>query len=273
MEPPILPGGWRKTMYIHSLKLDNHNGRDFLFERPNGIVDYLYLVFKSPAILMIGAQVFSVSAPTAVLIDSHTSFKYSALSDEYEDDYFHFAVQDKRLFIEDLIFPFNTPVALTDYSSIADVLHLIYREYSQENETAKSREALASLTCYLMIRTGRNWIKMARHNKEMPHYDRLTEIRERIMSHPDQSWTINELAESVHLSPAYFQVLYRRTFGTTCINDVIDARISHAKDLLLSTSYSVNEISKLLGYNEVCHFIRQFKKHVGLSPLAFRKRM
>lgn len=259
-------------MYIHSIKLDNQSDTGFSIEKPHGLIDHLYMVFKTPAILHIRAQVFSISAPSAVLIDSHTPYKYFSLSNHYEDDYYHFATKDALLLSETLIFPYNTPVVLSDSNAISEILHMILREYNQQNEFIHSEEIIALLTKYLMLKTGQSWSAMTDHNKETPHYETLLMIRKQIMEQPDKNWTISELAESVHLSPTYFQVLYRRTFGTSCINDVIDARVAQAKELLLSTGDSVNEISKQLGYNEACHFIRQFKKHVGLSPYVFRKK-
>lgn len=260
-------------MYIHSIKLDNRSDKNFRIEKAHGLIDYVYLVIKTPCVLAIRTQVYSIASPTAILIDSHTPYKYTSLSDDYEDDYFHFAIKDKESFIGELTFPFNSLVTLSDYKPVSDILRLIREEFIQQNEYPQSEEVLFLLTKYLMIKTGQQWNKMNYHDREAPHYEQLVKLREQIMVHPDKNWTINELAESVHLSIAYFQVLYKRTFGTTCINDVIEARISHAKELLLSTNYSVNEISKLLGYNEVYHFIRQFKKIVGLTPGSFRKKM
>jgi len=260
-------------MYIHEIKLDNRNGKDFSFERPQGVLDYLYLIFKSPVFLTIRTQLFSINAPTAILIDSNTPHKYISMSDEYADDYFHFVAEDKQLFSEALTFPVNTPILLADYEDISSILNLIHWEFRRKNDNEQSEEALEALTKYLMIKTGRNWSNMSCLGVETLHHDKLIKIRELILSRPEQNWSINELAKSANLSPTYFQVLYRRTFGTSCINDKIQARVSRAQELLLSTDHTVKEISNILGYSVVYHFIRQFKKNVGLSPNVFRKKM
>lgn len=44
-----------------------------------------------------------------------------------------------------------------------------------------------------------------------------------------------------------------------------------AKYMLLTTEMSVAEISEILMYNNVQNFIRFFKKHIGVTPAAFRK--
>ncbi|MNX81047.1 HTH-type transcriptional regulator ChbR [compost metagenome] len=43
-----------------------------------------------------------------------------------------------------------------------------------------------------------------------------------------------------------------------------------SKRQLLATSNQVNQIAYNLGYEDVSYFIRFFKKHIGLSPEAFR---
>ena len=260
-------------MFIHSITLGNQNNKNFSIERPNGYIDFLYLVIKSPCALTLRTEFFTVNAPSAVLISPNTPHKYTALGDHYEDDYLNFAADDRKPSIDELTFPFNTPVTLTEYTSILDILVMIRREYEARYQNAQSEKAMSLLIQYLLLETGRQWNTSNVQNNETPHYDILSEIRTSIFENPKNQWTIKELANQAHLSPAYFQILYRRAFGSTCINDVIHSRISLAKELLISTDYPINEIAKLTGYNEVQHFIRQFKKSTGISPGAFRKRV
>ncbi len=44
-----------------------------------------------------------------------------------------------------------------------------------------------------------------------------------------------------------------------------------AENLLTSTELSIDEISKMIGYNYSENFIKIFKKFHGKTPLAFRK--
>ena len=50
------------------------------------------------------------------------------------------------------------------------------------------------------------------------------------------------------------------------------SRVNSARNMLLSTSKKIEDISYLLGYENTTHFIRQFKKWTGYSPAAYRKR-
>jgi len=44
-----------------------------------------------------------------------------------------------------------------------------------------------------------------------------------------------------------------------------------AENLLTATELSIDEISKILGYNYSENFVKMFKKVHGKTPLAFRK--
>ena len=47
--------------------------------------------------------------------------------------------------------------------------------------------------------------------------------------------------------------------------------LQKAESLLRSGSFTVTEISQMLGFESVSYFSRFFKKHTGSSPSAFQK--
>lgn len=48
-------------------------------------------------------------------------------------------------------------------------------------------------------------------------------------------------------------------------------RMAMAENLLSTTELTIDEISKIIGYNYSGNFIKMFKKVHGKTPLAFRK--
>lgn len=78
------------------------------------------------------------------------------------------------------------------------------------------------------------------------------------------------MAEKLHLSCGYLQNIYKETFFTTCMSDVIESRITYAKELLVETDFPIGLISNLCGYNNDVHFMRQFKKLSSLTPTKYR---
>ncbi len=257
-------------MYVHYIATDCVHDSNFVADRPSGRIDYLFIFVKTPSTFIIDSHIHSIVYPSVVLLDSYTPHRYFANDMQYIDDYLHFAVIDRKEFIDKLTFPLNQPIQISNNSFISDIMNMILKEFKLENR--KSDDIYALLIQLLMIKAGEEWALYQKHNTDIPHYSDLLAIRNQILNNPDQTWTIEELAQKAHLSYAYFQVMYKKAFGTTCISDVINTKIAQAKLLLTSTTLSVNQISQELGYNEVYHFIRQFKKSTGITPGAFRKK-
>ena len=45
-----------------------------------------------------------------------------------------------------------------------------------------------------------------------------------------------------------------------------------AKNLILHTDKPISEISEDVGFNQLSHFIKQFRGNYGLSPLKYRNK-
>uniref|UniRef100_A0AB33JHQ1 Helix-turn-helix domain-containing protein n=2 Tax=unclassified Prevotella TaxID=2638335 RepID=A0AB33JHQ1_9BACT len=83
--------------------------------------------------------------------------------------------------------------------------------------------------------------------------------------------SVKYFAEECFLSPNYFGDLVKRETGRTP-QDYIQAKIIDlAKEELLGTEKTVNEIAYMLGFQYPQHFNRYFKRNVGLTPSQYRK--
>ncbi|SDD40901.1 two-component system, response regulator YesN [Paenibacillus sp. UNCCL117] len=85
--------------------------------------------------------------------------------------------------------------------------------------------------------------------------------------------TLTEMAALTNFSVSHFSTLFKKHTGSSLVNYVNGIKIEEAKKLLLSTSYSVSEITEIVGFSTTPYFSRVFKTTVGLSPLEYRKRM
>ena len=83
--------------------------------------------------------------------------------------------------------------------------------------------------------------------------------------------SLNECADRLNYHPNYLSKVLKREKGVTFTDIANEEKLKQAKYMLLTTEYSVGEISEKLQYNNVQNFIRFFKNHVGETPAAFRK--
>lgn len=83
--------------------------------------------------------------------------------------------------------------------------------------------------------------------------------------------SLNHCAELLAYHPNYLSKILKKEKGTTFTDIANEEKLKQAKYMLLTSEYSVAEISEKLKYNNVQNFIRFFKNHVGFTPAAFRR--
>lgn len=102
--------------------------------------------------------------------------------------------------------------------------------------------------------------------------NKLHASRDYIDAHFTEVITLDKLADIFYMSKFYLTREFKKEFGYTVIQYVLNKRISYAKELLRSTAKSVEEISEICGFNDQSYFARQFKKSENMTCLAYRKK-
>ncbi len=99
--------------------------------------------------------------------------------------------------------------------------------------------------------------------------DRLNEIMNYIHTNY-LTVTLDELADEFHLSKPYLSKYIKEKSGNTFGDIVKNVRMKKARALLKSGSMTVEAIAENVGYQNVEHFNRLFKKKYGMTPVQFR---
>lgn len=85
--------------------------------------------------------------------------------------------------------------------------------------------------------------------------------------------SLDSVAESLNISSNYLSILMKEKTGINFSEHLNNVRIRKAKELLESTSLSVQDVGIRIGYRNVTSFIRMFKKVTGLTPGDYRKQI
>ena len=75
----------------------------------------------------------------------------------------------------------------------------------------------------------------------------------------------------MYLSPVYISKIFKEKTGDSPINYLIQIRLGKAKEMLEENRGSIRTIAAQVGYDDVYHFSKLFKKYYGVSPLYYRK--
>lgn len=87
----------------------------------------------------------------------------------------------------------------------------------------------------------------------------------------DAELSLAKVAEHVGLNEKYFTNRFTKETGETFSNYLTQLRIQKAKELLRTTNFKSYEIAEMVGYHNVEHFTRMFKKETKITPTQYRK--
>ena len=92
-----------------------------------------------------------------------------------------------------------------------------------------------------------------------------------IDTHLEGSTSNEELAEQARLSRSYFSKAFRRSFGQSPHNYVIERRVERAKTLMRTTNDPLSQIATACGFADQAHLARVFRRVTGQAPNVWRR--
>ncbi len=93
-----------------------------------------------------------------------------------------------------------------------------------------------------------------------------------IDEHLSERLTLNQVADSICLSPNYLSSLFKKELGVGFVDYITEKRVEKAKELLTNTGMKTYEVAQQTGFLDESYFSKTFKKITGKRPSAFRKR-
>ena len=82
--------------------------------------------------------------------------------------------------------------------------------------------------------------------------------------------SLEELAVAISKSRAQTIRIFRRDFGETPLQYLLDRKMEAARELLASTRTPIKELAAMLGFTDPYHFAALFRRRNGLPPGRYR---
>lgn len=272
---------------IHYIGYDGYHPEDFRYEIPEGFPCYLLVITTTPAMFRIRGTENEYPAHTAILYPPGQDICYGSCAEIYGNHWIRFTTDESFV----LHFPMQgSPFAVSDPDYCQKLFQLLTWETSLLINTSRQHQSTGLITKesgddafssshershltisqLLRILFGKLHDDVT-HIFSGSHDHELLTIRREIAANPQLSWNVTDMAKQMHISAGYLQLLYKKQFNISCMEDVIYFRLCKARDLLSYTGLGIAEIAEQCGYRNTEHFCRQFHKHMNMTPSQFRR--
>lgn len=102
---------------------------------------------------------------------------------------------------------------------------------------------------------------------------RLKDLLSFLHNNYTEKLTLEQIASIIHLCPGECCRFFKRNMGKTIFQYLAEYRIEQSIRDLTQTSKLISEIAYEHGFSSTSHYIDRFKKHTGITPLEYRKKV
>lgn len=99
----------------------------------------------------------------------------------------------------------------------------------------------------------------------------IDEILLYIHTNYSEKITLSSIVNHFNLNRTTINDIFRKATGESIISYLIKLRINASAMMLRDTGIPINEIGYRVGFDDISHFSRTFKKMIGCSPSQYRK--
>ena len=243
--------------------------------------EFIYIK-KGQGIIIIDGNENAVSAGDIALIlpgKVHGIYQFMDNSMEYENIIFDSKMFASNLdgFYDRFLMPFfeNTVdipqifrPGVTGYESI--------KKYLDSNDNISShREGAWGLAIkgnlYLLLFNLVTLYEDKIDTKNKKKIDKLKPVIKFVELNYASQITVPEMADLAGFSESHFMRFFKEAFGVSFVTYLNDYRLSMASRLLLESEETILTISQQVGFENLSHFNRQFKKKYNKTPREYKK--
>ena len=167
-------------------------------------------------------------------------------------NYFDYALTALKIGIDDFLLK---PVSKSDISAVLSKL-------VQKLEEEKSKEAVSNIIDNIIDRPTQT---------DSAYKEKIQKIIEDNLGNENLSLT--KISEEMAFSLGYASALFKKIFGVTFQDYIVNKRMEKAKILLLSTELKNYEIAQAVGIEDANYFSAAFKKKHGMSPNQYKNKI
>lgn len=157
--------------------------------------------------------------------------------------------------------------------TVPEAENLIQKLATLCDDNRSSRfETYMALLNFLRLTLDRMFINKERYNLSgllKEDIEKIFLIKSILMEDTQSIPKISALAAEVGVSESKMIKLFKQVFDSTIYQFAQHTKIIHAKNLLSSRKYNVSEVGYMVGYTNMTHFGKAFKKYHKVNPSEY----
>ena len=96
-------------------------------------------------------------------------------------------------------------------------------------------------------------------------------VKRYIDKHFTEKISLEQLSKIGHINKYYLAHSFKKIYGISVINYLNNKKLEHCKELLITTDYTVLQVSETCNFSSQSYFSQIFKKAYGQSPSNYKK--
>ncbi len=236
-----------------------------MINRPSGTGDYLFMHFHQETVIGVpsGAQPFP--AHTLMVWGPLDGHLYGQTAAKWCHSWMHVEGRAVARALDAAGVPLATPITGVDPRILEGCVSLIHGEVRRN---ARADEVIvANLLDILAREIGR--VANARGAPSVP--SRWLDLRRHLEECFAEPMRLKDLAKRAGCSVPHFCAEFKRHFRCSAIEFVIRQRMHRARMLLRNRNTTVTDVAEAVGYDDIHHFSKLFRKHHGMPPSEMRE--
>lgn len=231
--------------------------------RMNSPVSCVQYVVSGSGVIICDDRIYTVNeGDTFLLPEGSNQIYYSNPDNCFERIWLNFKGELSKALID--IYKIKNVIVFknTDCSDLLNEMQILCKSTS-EPQTYKNESSVLFLKLVQFLSENKNNYAI----NENP----IDEIRLYIDCHITENLKLSDVADNFSLSKEHIIRIFKKTYGITPHQYIIQSKIRIAMIMLKSTDNTIEEISDKLSFSDPHHFSFQFQKHVGCRPSQYRK--
>lgn len=176
----------------------------------------------------------------------------------------------KSFNLEDVVYLWNQLVAYLTKDKENEIDTVVIKFHNHE-QIIDSYKDFSSLCTYLTELINYFYCEN-KHDKYSASF-KFQKLLNYVTTHYNEPIYLREIAEDFYINSTYCCELFKKETGMTFTKYLTSLRIDKSKELLVNNNLTINDIARLVGYNDCYHFNKVFKKIIGIPPGQYRKNM